>query len=137
MHNFTCATYSTLAADPLVRGVWKTSLVRRAGGCDYLMRAVLAVSAMHLAHQQQQNQPGGKAAEERSRYLSYGYRQHRVASKRAVAVMMGADKLGPEEAESLWLFSVLTMYFGESPFSHLSPHVHIYVYLYECGCLCV
>ncbi|KAI9900226.1 hypothetical protein N3K66_004488 [Trichothecium roseum] len=110
MHNFTCATYSTLTSDPLVRGVWKTSLVRRAGGCDYLMRAVLAVSAMHLAHQQQHR--GGKAAEERGRYLSYGYRQHRVASKRAVAVMMGAERLGPEEAESLWLFSVLTMYFA-------------------------
>ncbi|UKZ48130.1 hypothetical protein TrVGV298_002366 [Trichoderma virens] len=100
LHNFTSATFSTLSTDPTLRTVWKTAIIRKAIDCDYVMRSILAVSAMHLA----QYRP-----ERRENYMRHGIHHHHLASGAATSLLR--DPL-PENCENLWIFSVLTMYFA-------------------------
>ncbi|TDZ65256.1 hypothetical protein CTRI78_v003574 [Colletotrichum trifolii] len=102
MHNFTTSVYLTLSTDPLVRQMWRVSVVGLALRCDYVMRTLLSISALHLAHQQ----PGRKEALV-AKALSY----HRIASRQAMGLMSGLDE---ENAEKLFLFSLLTIFFGKS-----------------------
>ncbi|KAJ4285983.1 hypothetical protein N0V88_008170 [Collariella sp. IMI 366227] len=50
LHNFTTKTYKTLTTDPSVWEFWRDDVVQLGLSCDYIMRAVLAVSALHLAY---------------------------------------------------------------------------------------
>ncbi|KAH8121174.1 hypothetical protein ACSS6W_009931 [Trichoderma asperelloides] len=100
LHNFTSTTFCTLSIDPTLRTVWKTAVIRKAIDCDYVMRSILAVSAMHLA----QFRP-----ERRETYMRHGIHHHHLASSAATSLLK--DPL-PENCENLWIFSVLTMYFA-------------------------
>lgn len=83
-----------------MRGLWKTDIVRLGTKCDYVMRAILAVSALHIA----QHRP-----EKRDYYVAHGVLHHQIASRTAIRLMRE-----PNEAnfEALWVFSILTIYFG-------------------------
>jgi len=100
LNNFTSSTYSTLSTDPELRNFWKTAVVRKALGCEFLMRALLAVSATHIA----QHRPSQKHY-----YISHAMAYHDIASRKAVSLMV---ELLPENLEDLLVFSVLTMYFA-------------------------
>ncbi|KAM0427889.1 hypothetical protein ACHAPT_007348 [Fusarium lateritium] len=65
--------------------------------CDYLMRALLAASALHLAH----NTP-----EEKDFYMSTALTYHRAASRDAIVLLADIKK---ESAEELFMFSILTI----------------------------
>lgn len=103
MNNFTSSTYNTLSNNAVIRSVWKTAVVRKALGCGFLMRALLAVSAIHMAQHRPQQE---------HLYLSRAFAYHDIASRTAVS-LMGA--MLPENVEDLWIFSVLTVYFGKCP----------------------
>ncbi|TDZ71780.1 putative transcriptional regulatory protein [Colletotrichum trifolii] len=100
MHNFTTFAYTTLSSDPVVRQMWKVPVVRLALECDYVMRALLAVSALHLAH----NRP-----ERRDFFISRALTYHQMASRTAMGLMGSLDG---ENCEKLYLFSVLTIFFA-------------------------
>ncbi|KAI8263248.1 hypothetical protein K4K58_013121 [Colletotrichum sp. SAR11_239] len=102
IHNFTTAVYMTLSTDPLVRQMWRVSVVRLALKCDYVMRTLLSISALHLAHQRPERKEALVA-----RALLY----HRLASREAMGLMSSLDE---RNAENLFLFSLLTIFFGES-----------------------
>ncbi|KAJ0309114.1 hypothetical protein COL516b_003012 [Colletotrichum fioriniae] len=109
MHNFTTFAFNTLSTDPVVRQMWKVPVVRLALECDYVMRALLSVSALHLAH----NRP-----ERRDFFISRALTYHQMASRTAMGLMGALDG---ENCEKLYLFSVLTIFFdslimGESSF---------------------
>lgn len=76
---------------------------RRATACEFVMRSLLAVSGVHAA----QYRPA-----EAHRYVAHAMAHHRAASRTAIGLM---EELLPEHQEDLWVFSVLTMYFGECP----------------------
>lgn len=99
-HNFTSATYATISTDPATRNIWKNAIARKATGTDFLMGALLSVSALHLA----KHRP-----ERKQHFLSYAIAYHNRASRQAAALMA---ELLPENLEDLWTFSVLTMYFA-------------------------
>ncbi|KAK3314091.1 hypothetical protein B0H66DRAFT_567739 [Apodospora peruviana] len=103
LHNFTVSTYSTLAADADVCDFWRITVVREIGlKCDYIMRAVLAVSALHLAF---------RRPEKRDFYTAQGIELHRQASQSAVRFISLPD-LGKDDTVNLFLFSMLTIYFA-------------------------
>ncbi|TDZ19195.1 Sterol uptake control protein 2 [Colletotrichum orbiculare MAFF 240422] len=114
MHNFTTSVYLTLSTDPLVRQMWRVSVVGLALRCDYVMRTLLSISALHLAHQQ----PGRKEALV-AKALSY----HRIASRQAMGLMSGLDE---ENAENLFLFSLLTIFFALASGRYLKESVVVW-----------
>ncbi|CAM1505215.1 Fc.00g108520.m01.CDS01 [Cosmosporella sp. VM-42] len=75
------------------------------------MRSLLAVSALHMA----QHRP-----ERKDFYVAHAILYHQIASRTAIELMRNMET---EDAEALWIFSVLTVYFGES--STRSPASHI------------
>jgi len=107
LHNFTTLTYSTLAADPGIRDFWRVTVVQLGLKCDYIMRAVLAISALHLAHHR---------PDRREYYLAKGVLFHQRASRSASSFFnspYGISNL--DDAVNLFLFSMLTLYFGTAP----------------------
>jgi hypothetical protein len=110
LHNFTSATYATLTSDGVAREAWRITGVRVALGCHFVMRALLAVSGMHLAH--------FGASARRDAYLTRALRHHREASMAAMSIMEKGTK---EHGEQLYLFSALTVYFGGSHSPRLLP----------------
>jgi hypothetical protein len=75
--------------------------------CDYIMRAVLAVSALHLAYHR---------PDKRDWYTAQAILLHQRASRSAMKVMERAEGLDKDETACLFLFSMLTVFFGKSVF---------------------
>lgn len=80
--------------------LFRTSFVELGFKYDYVMRAILAVSALHLAH---------KRPEESDFYTTRAIMFFQDASRAAMKPLGKVDK---EHNTSLFLFSVLTVYFG-------------------------
>lgn len=102
LHHFTFHTYSTLTRETAVQEFWRTTAVQVGLKCDYIMQALLAVSALHLAYQ---------TPDKRDLYIGRGVKLHRKASRSAVRFMDKTD-INTDEAINLFLFSSLTMLFG-------------------------
>ncbi|ETS77969.1 hypothetical protein PFICI_10031 [Pestalotiopsis fici W106-1] len=100
LHNFTTRTYVTLSESLILRDFYRFSAVQRGLQCEYIMRTLLAISALHLAHHN---------VERRDHYQSLGMAQHQIATRDAMALITDPS---PETAESLFLFSTLTIYFA-------------------------
>ncbi|KAH6615684.1 hypothetical protein B0J18DRAFT_373009 [Chaetomium sp. MPI-SDFR-AT-0129] len=100
MHNFTTFTYTTMVSDPAVRQLLRTTAVHMAADCEYLMRSILAVSALHLSRYRPQK---------KALYLQRAMDHHQAASAAAIELM--AD-LQADECERLHLFSMLTIYYA-------------------------
>lgn len=100
MHHYTTHTCSTLSSSPALSNFWKVSVPRLALGHEYLMRAVLAVSALHMSH----HRPS-----QRNLYVSAALDYHQAASRAAVKLL---QKVTKENAPSLFLFSTLTLLIG-------------------------
>lgn len=107
IHNFTTFTHATLSSDHGVRQMLKTTAIRMAFECEFLMRTILALSAVHLAHFRR---------DRRDFYVGFGMDHHQVACRLAVAVMDKLDNLTQADCENLHLFAVLTLFFGEPSF---------------------
>ena len=107
LHNFTTKTYTTLTTDSSVWSFWRDDVVQLGLTCDYIMRAVLAVSALHLASQR---------PDRRDFYVAEGILLHQKASRAAMHVMATeGDKIDKDQGANLFLFSMLTLFFG-NPF---------------------
>lgn len=109
MHNFTTFTCTTMASDPAVRQLLRTTAVHLAVDCEYLMRSILAVSALHLSRYRPQK---------KTLYLQHAMQHHQTASSAAIELL---TDLRAEECERLHLFSMLTVYYGKP--RHISPYM--------------
>lgn len=103
LHYYTTKTYSTLTADPSLWDFWRDDVVRLGLSRDYIMRAVLAVSALHLAYHR---------PDRRDFYTAQGILLHQKASRSAMRCMAAGKDMDKDEAASLFLFSMLTIFFG-------------------------
>lgn len=91
-----------------MREFYRTTIVQIGFGCDYLMRAILAVSSLHLAHGRHQ---------QREYYQNQAVVHHQTASRAAMPLLSDTDRT---TAQKLFLFTILTNYYGESvPFSNV------------------
>lgn len=109
LHNFTTKTYTTLTADSCLWDFWRDDVVQLGLSEDYIMRAVLAVSALHLAYHR---------PDRRDFYVEEGIILHQKASRAAMRVM-ASDGIDKDRAASLFIFSMLTMFFGVFIPAHL------------------
>ncbi|KLU85830.1 hypothetical protein MAPG_04850 [Magnaporthiopsis poae ATCC 64411] len=100
MHHYATSTHATLWSDPTVRSLWRGPVVSMALTRPYLMRSLLALSALHLAH----NRP-----DERDRYTCVAIEYHQLALQQAAPLM---SNLSRAEAEHIFLFSVSTFIFA-------------------------
>ncbi|KAL2163857.1 hypothetical protein VTH06DRAFT_5916 [Thermothelomyces fergusii] len=103
LHNFTTKTYATLTADSCLWEFWRDDVVQLGLRQDYIMRAVLAVSALHLAYHR---------PDRRDYYVEEGILLHQKASRSAMRVMAAGDKIDKDQAATLFVFSMLTMFFA-------------------------
>lgn len=101
LHNFCTSTCATLTHHPLLRDVWRISAVQIALDCEFVLRSMLALSAMHLAHHR---------PEKRDYYEAEGALHHQIATRAAMTAM---NTLTKENIRQLHLFSVLTMFYGK------------------------
>ena len=99
--NYTASTYATFSNDPLLRDFWRHTVPSMGLQCDYVMRSVLALSALHLAA----HRPA-----KREFYVSTGLRYHEVASRKAMEMLGSVTE---ESAENLFIFSILTICVGK------------------------
>ena len=117
-HNYTTTTYMTLAEDPFVRQLYQTTVVQIGFTCEYIMRALLAVSSLHIAHHR---------PEARDKYFAYATHHHRKATHQAMPLIEGAD---PQTAQMLFLFSVLTTFYGKR--THVLSRCALLTRMYLC-----
>ncbi|KAL2179643.1 uncharacterized protein P884DRAFT_275954 [Thermothelomyces heterothallicus CBS 202.75] len=96
-------TYATLTADSCLWEFWRDDVVQLGLRQDYIMRAVLAVSALHLAYHR---------PDRRDFYVEEGILLHQKASRSAMRVMAAGDKIDKDQAATLFVFSMLTMFFA-------------------------
>lgn len=116
LHNFTTYTCATMAPDPRMRQMFQTTCVRMAFDCEFLMRATLAVSAIHLA----------RFHRERSDYYAaVGLAHYQAACRQAMPFMDRLDHLELRQYEELHMFTVLTMFIGNTH-THSLTHREIY-----------
>ncbi|OLN86959.1 Sterol uptake control protein 2-like protein 7, partial [Colletotrichum chlorophyti] len=114
IHNFTTSVYTTLSTDSLVRQMWRVTVVRMAVKCEYVMRALLSVSALHLAHQR---------PERKESLVSKALLYHRLASREAMGLMSALDE---NNAENLFCFSLLTIFFALASGRYLKESVVVW-----------
>jgi hypothetical protein len=102
LHNFATQTYSTLTADPSISNFWRATVVEIGLRCDYIMRSVLAISALHLAYHR---------PDRRDFYTAQGILLHQRAARSAVRFIRSAET-NLDDAVNLFLFSMLTIFFA-------------------------
>lgn len=123
LHNYTTTTYLTLTESSVspallkdimqyagcqptpkqsMREFYRTTIVQVGLSCDYIMRAILSVSSLHLAHYRPHM---------RDRYEAIAITHHQAASQVAIPLISDATA---QSAQMLFVFSVLTIYYGES-----------------------
>lgn len=119
IYHWSTATSRTISEDLSIQEFWRSSAVRLGLRRDHVMRGILALSALHLA----QLCPSREAD-----FLHRSVSHHEHAARRAMTLMPRVESTNDQElTDSLFLFSVLTMYYGQSflsLFSYLSYDAH-------------
>ncbi|GAW14073.1 hypothetical protein ANO14919_034650 [Xylariales sp. No.14919] len=100
LHNYTTSTYATLSESPALRDFYRITAVQVGLKCDYVMRALLAISSLQLAYYRPHM---------REHYQSVAMHHHQIASRVAINLMQDVN---PSTAENLFLFSVLTIFYA-------------------------
>ncbi|KAL2757302.1 hypothetical protein ACRALDRAFT_1067922 [Sodiomyces alcalophilus JCM 7366] len=104
IYHWSTATSRTITEDPSIQEFWRSNAVRLALRRDHVMRGILALSALHLA----QLCPSREAD-----FLHRSVHHHEHAARRAMTLMPLVESTHDQElADSLFLFSVLTMYYA-------------------------
>ncbi|KAJ9152144.1 C6 zinc finger domain-containing protein [Pleurostoma richardsiae] len=100
LHNYSTSTYATFTWNPTLRTLYKNSMVQLGLRCDYIMRSILAISALHLAR----HRPDRKDF-----YTSHAVMYHQQASRKAMSEMTDSVE---DNVENLFAFSILTIFFA-------------------------
>ncbi|KAK8137300.1 Sterol uptake control protein 2 [Apiospora sp. TS-2023a] len=100
LHNFTTRTCATLSDSVILVDFYRTSAVQYGLREEYIMRTLLSISASHLAYHRH---------ERRHHYQALAMSHHQIAAKTAMELMTNPT---PSQAEGLFLFSVMTIFFA-------------------------
>jgi hypothetical protein len=101
MHHYSTTVYATLTCKTPLQYIWRDSVVRLALKCDYLMKTLLAVSAVHLAKLRPESQES---------YFSTAFQYHTAALQSAAPFLSHVKEV--DDAWNLFIFSSLTIFFG-------------------------
>lgn len=102
LYSYTEDTSLTLPPSPVLQDFWKISVPRIALEHEYVMRSLLAVSALHTAH---------RRPDQRTFYVSTALEFHQRASQNARILL---QDITSEHGVGLFLFSVFTVLIGWS-----------------------
>ncbi|KAH7057064.1 hypothetical protein B0J12DRAFT_402882 [Macrophomina phaseolina] len=102
MYNFITSTSHTMSSIPEVRNLWRLEVPRIAFRHEFVLRAMLAVSALHVA--QWKSDP-----DERDFYLARALAQHRLSLREPMALL---HNLTPENGAAVFVFASLTAVFS-------------------------
>lgn len=100
LHNFTTSTCYTLSSKPDLKSLWQVVIPQLAFSQDFLMRGLLAISALHLAHFAPQEKRGRFAA------------QAAMQQDRALtAVRPAMSNVTKDNCDALFVFSTTVIVF--------------------------
>ncbi|TEA19470.1 hypothetical protein C8034_v009707 [Colletotrichum sidae] len=108
LHHYCNYTAYTLSENPVMREFWRLNVVKLGIECDYVMRSILSLAALHLAH---------LCPDRRDGLLEKSMIHHEMSSRAAVSLMQ--DVQDSNKAQ-LFIFSVLTIYIVLANSHHLS-----------------
>lgn len=100
LHHYTSLTSQTFSSTAQAREVWQDSVPRLAMDADYVLQALLAVSALHLS----QIRPHA-----RSSYWSTGVKLYHTALSKAQKEM---ENVTEENCTAIYIFSMLTCFYS-------------------------
>jgi hypothetical protein len=95
MYNYTTSTCFTLSPNNALREVWRLEIPKLAFQWDFVMRGVLAISALHLAHFR---------PDKREYYTSYALAQHNLGLREAMPLLLNINE---DNCSALFIFSSL------------------------------
>jgi hypothetical protein len=100
LHNFSTATCYTIHSDPMQKTIWRIAVPRLGFSYDFVMRGILALSALHLAYLQ---------PEKKDFYLSQALMHHGTGLRIATAILPHVTQ---ENCSALYIFSALASIFA-------------------------
>jgi hypothetical protein len=95
MYNYTTATCFTLTPNAALKEVWRLEIPKLAFQWDFVMRGLLAISALHLAHFK---------PDKREYYTSYALTQHNLGLREAIPLLLNINE---DNCSALFIFSSL------------------------------
>lgn len=101
LHHYCNFTAQTLSENPLLREFWRINVVKLGLECDYVMRSILSLSALHIAY---------LSPERKDNLLEKSMAHHEMSSRTAVSLMQHVQD---DNKAPLFIFSVLTIYIGK------------------------
>lgn len=113
LYNFTTQTCYTLHSDPVQKTMWRVNVPGLGVAHDFVMRGILALSALHLAYQH---------PERRDFYLNQGIVHHQLSLQRVSTIL---PNVNTENCSALYVFSALAGLFALA--SPLKPEDFIVV----------
>ncbi|CAG7919186.1 unnamed protein product [Penicillium olsonii] len=100
LHQYSVSTCFTISRNFVLRTVWQVHVPHFGFSSPIVLRGIMALAALHLAHLQPEHQDS---------YLGQAERHHNTALQMATAGLQNIDK---ENAPSIYLFSLLACIFS-------------------------
>ncbi|RDW61574.1 hypothetical protein BP5796_11466 [Coleophoma crateriformis] len=100
LHHFCVSTFETMHHDPLIRTLWRTTVIHIGYAHAYVMHGILSISALHLAHLH---------PEQKLSYWAQATQHHHLGLSIATSKMLYVSQ---ENCSALYIFSVLTFMFA-------------------------
>ncbi|OQE01628.1 hypothetical protein PENVUL_c042G05930 [Penicillium vulpinum] len=96
LHHFSTSTCYTISRNPILHTVWQIRIPQVSFSSPFVFRAIIALSALHLAHMK---------PEFHDHYVSQAELHHNTALQMVSAILPNVNK---ENCQSIYLFSILT-----------------------------
>ncbi|KKK15809.1 hypothetical protein ARAM_001191 [Aspergillus rambellii] len=96
LHHYSTSTCYTISMHPMLQMVWRIRVPQVGFSFHFVLRAILALAALHLAHLKPEN---------RAHYVAEAEFHHNMALQMASAVL---SNITEENAPAIYLFSTLT-----------------------------
>lgn len=96
LHHFSTSTCYTITRNPILQTVWQIRIPQVSFSSPFVFRAIIALSALHLAHVK---------PEFHDHYVSQAELHHNTALQMVSAILPDVNK---ENCQSIYVFSVLT-----------------------------
>ncbi|OWO98716.1 hypothetical protein B2J93_5374 [Marssonina coronariae] len=99
LHNYVTSTAFTIHTDPAMKIAWRVNVPQVGFQYDFVMRGILAISALHMAHYK---------PDRREFYIQQGMVQHQTGLRVATEVLANVTE---ENCTGVYAFSALTIFF--------------------------
>jgi hypothetical protein len=96
LHNFCTSTCYTLHSNPTLKTLWRVNAPQLGFSHDFVMRGILSISALHLAHTR---------PDQRQNYISQALQHNQAGLKAMTAILPSINK---KNCSAVYLYSVTT-----------------------------